>query len=233
MPRWLWGHVGKSADTSGIVSPGSSDSPGGSVPSASPYYGRPPPLATPTICLVCWSWAPNARSCSATCPAIRKAPPALGRAPLQREPQAVPLSRGQSSPGQAPGVQGISLEPPQSCREMEVSKGVPEALQQPLPSHTWEANSQQTYLWQPGPQKLVGLVAAEQPRQGLRVKMSGVAVGSIWPPWEWRGSRWCGAGGAGGGKSGSARHHLVDSRRQIRHGGHLQPQGCELGTTGS
>lgn len=133
----------------------------------------------------------KARSCSATCPAVRKAPPALGRAPLQREPQAVRLSRGQSSPGQAPGVQGISLEPPQSCGEMGVSKGVPKALQQPLPSHTWEANSQQTSLWQPGPQKLVGSVAAEQPMQGLRVRMDGVVVGSTQPRWERWGSRWC------------------------------------------
>lgn len=43
----------------------------------------PPPPAGPTICRVCWSWASKPCSCWATCPAIRKAPPALGRAPLQ------------------------------------------------------------------------------------------------------------------------------------------------------
>ena len=51
--------------------------------------------------------------------------------------------------------------------------------------------SQQTSLWQPGPQKLVGVVAAEQPMQGLRVRMGGVAVQATQPPWERRGSRWC------------------------------------------
>lgn len=39
MPRWLWGHVGKSADTSGIVSPGSSDQPGALSPLPPPTMG--------------------------------------------------------------------------------------------------------------------------------------------------------------------------------------------------